>query len=69
MKDPPPLAIAPQKTAAPRTQQGVCSAERTGHECTGCNLCKLVRPKHSPPPTEPRAKAWVREREESSAAQ
>ena len=38
MKDHPPLlAIAPQETAAPRTQQGVCSAE-TGHECTGCDL-------------------------------
>ena len=47
MKDHPRLAIAPQKTAAPRTQQGECSAEM-GDKCTGCDLCKLVRPKPSP---------------------
>ena len=39
--------VAPQETAAPRTQQGVRSVE-TGHECTGCDSCKLVRPKPLP---------------------
>ena len=42
VKDHPPVAIAPQKTAA-GTHNGPCVSAETGHEFDGFNLWKMVR--------------------------